>query len=124
RRDSRVMTMREPEEPSGWPRAMAPPQELTISGSMPNRRIEASDWVAKASLISATSRSSTVHPALPRTFWVAGTGPRPITSGANPAEPAVTIRARGVRLYFSTAAAEATIIADAPSLRLDEFPAV
>src|SRR5699024_11996044 len=62
--------------------------------------------------------------ALPRTFWVAGTGPRPITSGANPAEPAVTIRARGVRLYFSTAAAEATIIADAPSLRLDEFPAV
>src|SRR5699024_1597213 len=124
RRDSRVMTMREPEEPSGWPRAMAPPQELTISGSMPNQRLEASDWLVKASLISVTTRWSTVHPALSRTFCVADTGPMPLSSGAHPAEAAVPIRARGVRLYFSTAVAEVTILADALSLRLDEFPAV
>ena len=34
------------------------------------------------------------------------------------------MRARGVRPYFSTAASEATMTAEAPSLSVEELPAV
>ena len=60
-RPSRVMAIREPQEPSGWPRAMAPPSLFTMSGSRPSRRMLASDWVANASLSSTAPRSPTLE---------------------------------------------------------------
>ena len=48
----------------------------------------------------------------------------PMTSGATPAEPPSRIRARGARPYFSTAASEATTMAEAPSFRVEALPAV
>ena len=62
-RPSRVTVMRAPEQPSGWPSAIAPPSALTISSSSPRSRMQASDWEAKASLSSTASRSSIVQPA-------------------------------------------------------------
>ncbi|CAM5282168.1 hypothetical protein SALBM217S_05280 [Streptomyces griseoloalbus] len=38
--------MRAPEQPSGWPRAMAPPSGFTRSGSMPSWSTQASAWAA------------------------------------------------------------------------------
>ena len=55
---------------------------------------------------------------------MAGTGPRPMISGARPAEVDSTTRARGVRPYFWAARSETTRIAEAPSLREEELPAV
>src|SRR5699024_10737240 len=106
-RPSRVTRRREPEEPSGWPRAIAPPSVFTRRGSNCRRRMHARAWVAKASLSSIAPMSSVARPARARAFSVAGTGPSPITSGARAAAVAVTIRARGLNRYFSTAAREA-----------------
>ncbi len=44
--------MRAPEQPSGWPRAMAPPETFTISGSSPSSRTQGTDCAAKASFSS------------------------------------------------------------------------
>src|SRR5699024_3914920 len=44
---SSVKVMREPEEPSGWPKAIAPPHALVLSSSSPNSRMHAKDCVAK-----------------------------------------------------------------------------
>src|SRR5699024_4761920 len=123
-RASRVTRRREPEEPSGWPRAIAPPSVFTRRGSNCRRRMHARAWAAKASLSSIAPMSSVARPARARAFSVAGTGPSPITSGARAAAVAVTIRARGLNWYFSTAAREARRSEEEPSLREEEFPAV
>ena len=60
---SRVVRMRAPEAPIGWPMAMAPPLTLTLAGSRPSSRTTLSDWAAKASLDSIRSRSATFQPA-------------------------------------------------------------
>ena len=86
--------------------------------------MEPRDCVAKASLISTEPRSPTDQPARSRTFSDAGTGPRPMISGARPAEAPSTTRARAVRPYLVTARSLATITAEAPSLSEDELPAV
>jgi hypothetical protein len=118
------MAIREPLEPSGCPKAMAPPSLFTMSGSSPRRRMLARDWVANASLSSTAPRSPTLSPLRLSTFWVAGTGPMPMISGSQPAEAPSMMRARGVRPSRWIADSEATMMADAPSLREDELPAV
>ena len=82
---SSVTVMRAPEQPSGWPSAIAPPLALTISSSSPRSRMQASDWEAKASLSSTASRSSIASRRAWSTLRVAGTGPMPMMSGATPA---------------------------------------
>jgi hypothetical protein len=48
---SRVVRIRAPEAPIGWPMAMAPPLTLTLAGSRPSSLLTThSDWAAKASL--------------------------------------------------------------------------
>ena len=54
---ARCRTMRAPDMPIGWPRAMAPPLTLTLSRSRPRSLAEARPTAAKASLISMRSRS-------------------------------------------------------------------
>ncbi len=49
---SKVVRMRAPEAPIGWPKATAPPRTLTFSGSMPSSRTTATACTEKASLIS------------------------------------------------------------------------
>ena len=107
---SRVMVMRAPEDPSGCPSAMAPPQVLTLSVSSPSSRMQASDWEAKASFSSTASTSSMDQPVRSSTFRVAGTGPMPMISGASPTLAPPTTRARAVRPYFSSARSETTKI--------------
>lgn len=116
--------MRAPEQPRGWPSAMAPPSALTLSSSSPRRRTTASAWAAKASFSSTASTSPACHPARARAFCVAGTGPRPMRWGWTPADADVTIRARGVSPYRRTASALATTSAAAPSDSGEEEPAV
>ncbi len=73
-----VAQMRAPEQPSGWPRAMAPPFTFTFS-SMTSRRPRSfrtgSDCAAKASLSSQRSTSPAFMPIRAKAFFVAGTGP-------------------------------------------------
>jgi hypothetical protein len=91
--------IRVPEQPSGWPSAIAPPSAFTISSESPSSRMQAIDCEANASLSSTASRSATVQPARPRALRVAGTGPMPMMSGATPALAAATTRARGCRSW-------------------------
>ena len=65
-----------------------------------------------------------MSPAFASAFSVAGTGPRPMISGASAAEADATMRARGVSPCRSIAADPATTIAEAPSLSEEELPAV
>ena len=75
---SRVVTIRAPEQPSGWPMAIAPPLTLTRSGSNLSSSTTATDWAANASLISIRSTSSSRQPARPSARFTAGTGPIPM----------------------------------------------
>ncbi|MCY1458779.1 hypothetical protein D9M71_761930 [compost metagenome] len=75
---SRVPEMRAPEQPNGWPRAMAPPCRLTFSFILSSSLRSFSTgraWAAKASLSSTKSISSMVRPARLSAFLVDGTGP-------------------------------------------------
>ena len=105
---------------------MAPPFGLTwaASSATPSSRRQASPCAAKASLISITSISSMRSPAMPSAFWVAGTGPMPITRGGTPAAAMATIRAIGVNPCASRPLADASNSAAAPSLTPDALPAV
>ena len=58
-----VSTMRLPDIPMGWPRAMAPPLTLTTSGPIRGRAMDASATAANASLISKRSTSAIPRPA-------------------------------------------------------------
>ena len=85
-----------PVAPSGWPRAIAPPSGLTLSGSSSESRITASACAAKASLSSIQSSWSFVSPACFSALGIAAIGPMPITSGRTPATEKLTNRASGV----------------------------
>src|SRR5690554_405977 len=76
----RVMMIREPDEPIGWPRAQAPPCTLTFSAGNFNSLMAARVTTAKASLISNRSTSSNVQPAFFSTFSI-----EPIGAGVNSA---------------------------------------
>ena len=57
-----IVTRRAPDAPSGCPRAIAPPLGFTRAGSRPSSSMQATDWLAKASLSSTTSRSAGGQP--------------------------------------------------------------
>src|SRR5690606_14832930 len=92
--DAALPTMRAPVAPSGWPSAIAPPSRLILAGSRPRSRMQASDCEAKASLSSITSSAPASSPARSSALRVAGTGPMPMMSGAQPATATDLIRAR------------------------------
>ena len=81
---SKVIKIRAPLAPIGWPMAIAPPLTLTFSRSQPMSRFTVTAWAAKASLASIRSRSLTVSPAFSRAFWEAGIGPVPMIAGIHP----------------------------------------
>ena len=83
--NSRVVRMRAPEAPMGWPMAMAPPLTLTLAGSRPSYLTTHRLWAAKASLDSTRSRSATLQPAFSSAFLDAGIGPAPMIDGSTPA---------------------------------------
>src|SRR5215213_9775721 len=113
-----------PVQPSGWPRAIAPPLTLTFSGSSPNVLITASDCAANASFNSITSMSASVSPASFKTFGIANTGPIPISSGGQPAVAYATKRAIGLAPNARARESDMTIAAAAPSDICDALPAV
>ena len=121
---TRVVRMRAPDAPMGWPMAMAPPLTFTFAGSRPNSFTTQSDWAAKASLDSIRSRSDTVQPAFSSAFFEAGMGPVPMISGSTPALAQETIRARGSIPRFLASSAVIRTMAAAPSLRPEALPAV
>ena len=106
--------------------AIAPPFGLMRGSSSlsPSSRMQAMLCAAKASLSSMMSIWSKVKPALASAFLVASTGPMPMMRGSTPTTAELTIFAKGFKLYFLTASAEATNTAAAPSFKPDEFPAV
>ena len=77
--------MKAPEQPIGWPSAMAPPLGLVLAMSRPRPRATAIACAAKASLDSMTSIWSSVRPPFFRASFDAGIGPSPITSLGTPA---------------------------------------
>ena len=118
--------MRAPVAPSGWPSAMAPPSRLTLAGSSPSSRMQASAWAAKASLSSTTSMSSTVMP---------GALPAPCAMRRHRADAHDLRRAAGDRdaldprqrlqaVALGVVLASTTSTAAAPSVSGDEVPAV
>ena len=101
--------------PTGWPRAIAPPLTLTLSGSRPSSRVETMPTAAKASLISTRSRSGRSMPsrsqafAIARDGWVCSVASGPATT------PCAPISASGVRP--SSAAFSALITTTAQARR-------
>ena len=116
--------MRAPVIPNGWPRAIAPPNGLSFSGSMPHSSRHGTTWAANASLSSTTSMSEIVIPARSSTAFTAGIGPRPMISGRIAATEEATMRARGFRPRFAAFSADITSTAAAPSLSGHALPAV
>ena len=55
-----VVNILAPEQPSGCPRAIAPPWRFTFSGSISRSFIQAKAWTANASLSSMASKSVAV----------------------------------------------------------------
>ena len=106
--------------------AMAPPFGLTCgaSSARPRSRVTARPCAAKASLSSMTSICSIVRPVRASTFLLAGEGPKPMMRGARPAVAMPSTRARFFKPKRSAAAAEASKIAQAPSLTPEALPAV
>src|SRR5699024_4182497 len=92
----KVVVMRAPVEPQGWPSAIAPPWTLSLSWSMPRSSADGMTCAAKASFSSTRSMSSMPRPALVSARRVDSTGPRPMISGLSPETPVETILARGV----------------------------
>ncbi len=121
---SSVVMMRAPVIPNGWPSAIAPPNGLSFSGSIPHSCMQGTTWAANASLSSTTSMSPIVMPACSRTAATAGIGPRPMISGRMAATEEATIRARGFRPRSAARCADMTSTAAAPSLSGQALPAV
>ena len=116
--------MRAPEQPTGWPSAMAPPLTFTVAGSSSSSFMHGMACAANASLSSEMSMSLVDQPARPRAFRVAGTGPIPMRCGSTPDTAPDTIRAMGSSPSSRPRSAETTRRAAAPSLMPDELPAV
>ena len=112
--------------PSGWPSAIAPPFGLTCSASSgrPSSRSTASDWAAKASLSSMTSKSSIVSRVAAQKRLGGRHRPDAHEPGCTPAlappRRAPAARARSARRLL----AEANRTAAAPSLTPEALPAV
>ena len=116
--------MRVPVQPIGWPRAMAPPFTLSLSGAIGTSRVTAITCGAKASLSSTRSTASTVSPVRACSFRRAGTGPMPITRGSTPALAQPSRRATGVMPCARAHSAELNTTAAPPSVMPEAEPAV
>ena len=119
-----VTRIRAPLQPIGWPRAMAPPYTLSLSGLTPRTLVTRALLTANASLFSNRSISSSFMPVFFRNLYVTGTGPRSITIGSVAATTMCRTTARGFNPNLLQASSDATSNAAAPSEIGDEFPAV
>jgi Kef-type K+ transport system membrane component KefB len=121
---SRVVVILAPEQPSGWPIAIAPPFTLTSSGSSLSSSMTAMACAANASLTSARPRLSLCHPALASSRVSAGTGPIPMKSGWTPADAVPAYLAIGSAPAAAAARSDISSRPAAPSLSGEEFPPV
>ena len=98
RRSSRasVTVRRMPVAASGWPMAMAPPLTLSLGFVEAELARARHHCAPKASLISKRSMSASAQPGdLASNARIAGTGPMPMISGAQPMATPATSRASG-----------------------------
>jgi len=121
---SSVVVILAPEQPSGWPMAIAPPFTLTSSGSSLSSSMTATAWAAKASLTSTRPRSSACQPARASSRVIAGTGPIPMKSGCTPAAAVPAYRAIGSTPAADTARSDSSSRPAAPSFSGEELPPV
>ena len=122
---ARVPRIRPPDAPSGWPMAIAPPRVLTISGSMSQASMQASDCTANASLSSTAPTSAQPMPA--RASALFGRLDRGVAEALRlqrvrrpPGDPGHRVAADAARPPSRSRAARA----DAPSLSGEALPAV
>src|SRR2546428_524269 len=113
-----------PEQPRGWPSAIAPPLTFTRLMSGCNSRSHASTTEAKASLISKRSIWSSVSPTFFSARWVAGIGPVSMIVGSTPARAVPTTRARGRTPSSVARSGDMNMSAAAPSEICEELAAV
>src|SRR5579872_70695 len=130
---TRCRTIRLPLVPTGWPRLMAPPSTFNLAWSIcpaaPSRPRTSrqnfssfqaarhpSTWVANASFNSQVSISDKDNPLRFSSSVADITGPSPMIDGSSAAQWLSTMTALGVRPCFVTAASEATMTQDAPSV--------
>jgi len=113
-----------PVQPSGWPRAIAPPLGLTFSAGIPKCLMQYKAWLANASLISNMSISANVSPALLTASGIAKAGPTPIIAGSTPTAAKERKVANIGRFNFKATDLLAKRVAAAPSDVCEEFPAV
>src|SRR5438094_5871835 len=81
---ARVVRIRAPVHPSGWPRATAPPFTFSLSDEIPSSFATATVAAAYASLCSKRSKSSIVSPVFFRSFRTVGIGASITHSGFVP----------------------------------------
>ena len=116
--------MRAPEQPRGCPSAIAPPLRLTLSSGILRLLDDGQGLCGKGFIefpdINVVHRETGSCESL----WVAGTGPMPIRVGSTPAEALAKMRARGCRPWAAAKSSDASSRAQAPSLRVEELPAV
>ena len=110
-----VRMMREPVEPIGCPRAQAPPWMLSFSWEMPRSSIGIIATMAKASLISNRSTSSTLQPTFLSSFSVAPIGATVNSLGWRLLVAWPRIRASGCRPRCCATLSRASTSAEAPS---------
>ena len=119
-----VVSSRAPEAPRGWPRAIAPPRELSRAGSAARSASQASGTGANASFTSYASMSSMVSPARSRTLRVAGMMPVSMRIGSSPVTENEWNRARGRSESRDAMRSLMIRTAAAPSVSGEELPGV
>mmetsp|Transcript_139129 Transcript_139129/g.196969 ORF Transcript_139129/g.196969 Transcript_139129/m.196969 type:complete len:256 (-) Transcript_139129:533-1300(-) len=115
---------REPVQPRGWPRAMAPPLGFTFSIGIFRWLMLMKACEANASLISKMSTSLTLKPACLRAGGMAYAGPMPITCGSTPTAANDRKRAKIGNPSSFAFDLRANSTRAAPSDNWDAFPAV
>ena len=122
--ERRVVKIRAPVAPIGWPSATAPPRTLTFVRSRPQSDAQTMVTAANASLISKRSIWSLVIPSFARVSSMALAGAVVNHSGAPAAPPYPTMRAKGSSLCSLRPRSLARTRALAPSLMLEAVAAV
>ena len=122
---SSVVMMRAPVIPNGWPSAIAPPNGLSFSSSMPHSSRHGTTWAANASLSSTTSMSLDRHAGLLEHVLDRRDRAEAHDLGADRARPRgddarARLEARAPRAFSS----DITSTAAAPSLSGQALPAV
>ena len=122
---TRVVISRAPEQPSGWPSAIAPPLTLSRSSSIPSSPALASTWEANASFSSISSISLELQAGgVERPAGSPAPGRSPCRRGRPRRRPIETTRASGSRPSSAAVSSLAITRQAAPSLRVEALPAV